>query len=138
MATPIQRTMQAIHEGTVDQVRQLLGRHPALLREHGPSMLAHAAEYDRVDTMAVLVEAGIDVNSVDLFDTPLSSAAHHWALRSVAWLLEHGADIDGRASPNDKAPLHAAIAGGRLDAVQFLLRRGADPNALYGNPARNA
>ena len=46
----------------------------------------------------------------------------------VMWLLEHGADIDGR---NDRGwtPLHAASSNGHHLTVQTLVEKGADFNA---------
>ena len=130
--------MTAIREGTVSQAQQLLAKYPDLLAEHGPSMLEHAAESNRADMLPILVAAGINVNSVSLSNTPLGSAAHEGAFEAALWLLDHGADINGRASPKDATPLHNAIREGRLDMVKFLLERGADPNLTNGNPAKNA
>jgi uncharacterized protein len=138
MATPIQQTWTAIRKGTPSQVRQLLTKHPELLTEHGPAMLKHAAENNLVDMLPPLVAAGIDVNAASLTHTPLGSAARQGAFEAVQWLLDHGADVNGRAEPNSSTPLHEVIMVGRLDMVKFLLERGADPNALDGNPARNA
>src|SRR5262245_13451305 len=108
MATPIQRTMTAIREGTVSQVRQLLAKYPNLLAEEGPGMLKHAAESNRADVLPILVDAGIDVNAPSLWDTPLGSAARRGAFEAVQWLLDHGADVNGRADPKASTPLHEA------------------------------
>jgi Domain of unknown function (DUF4375)/Ankyrin repeats (3 copies) len=138
MATSIQQTMTAIREGTVSEVRLLLAKFPDLLTEHGSDMIEHAAESNRVEMLPILVAAGIDVNAAVLSHTPLGSAVRHGAFEAAQWLLDHGADVSGRADPKGPTPLHEAIVKGRLDMVKFLLERGADPNALYGNPGRNA
>jgi ankyrin repeat protein len=44
-------------------------------------------------------------------------------------LLEHGADVEQRGV-NDYTSLHTAAGHGDLDAVEMLLTRGADPNAV--------
>ena len=48
---------------------------------------------------------------------------------AVRWLLDHGADLDGRWSSGgaDVAPLHLAASRGHAGMVRLLLRAGADP-----------
>jgi hypothetical protein len=130
--------MTAIREGSPAQIRQLLPEHPKLLAEHGVEMLKYAAELNRVDVLPIIVEGGIDVNAGSSWRTPLCLAAGQGALDAAQWLLDHGADVNGRAEPKAPTPLHDAITEGRLEMVKFLLERGADSNALFGNPARNA
>ena len=43
-------------------------------------------------------------------------------------LIEHGADVNGKAA-NDLTALHTAAARGNLEAARLLLDHGADPNA---------
>ena len=45
---------------------------------------------------------------------------------AVDWLLDHGADVDGRPYLN-VTPLHFAVQFGRASTVELLLTRGADP-----------
>jgi Ankyrin repeats (3 copies)/Domain of unknown function (DUF4375) len=138
MVTPLQRTMTTIGEGTFDEFRRMLAEHPGLLDEHGPHMLAHAAENDRFDVMAFLVEAGVDVNAGFSVYTPLTVAARDGTVEAARWLLDHGADVNGRAEPTASTPLEEAVVEGRLEMVEYLLERGADPGILHGNPQRNA
>jgi hypothetical protein len=70
--------------------------------------------------------------------TPLGSAASRGAFEAASWLLDHGADVNGRASPDAATPLHHALRAARLDMVKFLLQRGANPDLTLGYPARNA
>lgn len=137
MATPI-RWMPVIRQGTAQEVEQLLATHPDLPTAQGPDILAYAARRNRADLLPYLVAAGIDVNIGTTSETPLGAAAATAAFEAAAWLLDHGADVNGRASPGQVTPLHQAIREGRLEMVKFLLDRGADPNLTNGNPARNA
>ena len=48
--------------------------------------------------------------------------------KTIAWLVEQGADIDVQNKmENDKTPLHVAIAWKNYDVAKILLRRGANP-----------
>lgn len=138
MLTPIQQTMTAIREGTLGEFQAFLAQYPHLLKEYGGLMMEHAADHDRIEVMEALLAAGIDINSRNATDTPLSSAAKNASVETVEWLLEHGADINGRSDRHGSTPLHEAITEGRRDMVEFLLDRGADPDILEGNPQRNA
>ncbi len=138
METPIQRTMAAIREGTFDQFRRLLAKYPGLLVERGPLMLEYAATNDRFDVMGYLVDAGVDINAGTSGDTPLTAAAREGTEEAVRWLLERGADVNGRAKPTASTPLEEAVVEGRLEMVELLLASGADPDILHGNPQRNA
>jgi hypothetical protein len=138
MATPTQNAMTAIREGTLGEFQAVLADHPNLVAESGVHMLEHAAEHDRIDVLEVLLADGVNINGSTVMDTPLSSAAKGATVETVAWLLDHGADINGKSEKNGSTPLHSAIMEGRLEMVEFLLDRGADPDILEGNPRRNA
>jgi hypothetical protein len=101
-------------------------------------MLWQAAGKNRVDLLPLLLSNGADVNSSFQDVTPLTAAVGKGAFKAAAWLLDHGADVNGRASDDDVSPLHRAIDDGNLEFVKFLLDRGADPDIMVGNPARNA
>src|SRR5262245_44687663 len=106
MSTPIQRAMQAIREGDSSTFRKMLSDQPELLTEHGPTMLEHAAEENQLELMSILVDLGIDPNHGSGWHTVLGLAASSGALEAVGWLLDHGAEIDGRAEARAPTPLH--------------------------------
>jgi ankyrin repeat protein len=117
------------------------------------TLLHITALHNSVMTAIVLINHGLDVNTLDdECETPMHVAAL-WNCRSIADLLIlHGAKIDlciaaglcdremaqslldQGADINDtetfeKTPLHSMVNWEREDSVEFMLSLGADPNA---------
>lgn len=94
--------------------------------------LVYAAKSGRTEVLGFLVERGANVNG-----EPYNGTALHWAVardwaETAAWLLDHGAALDGRANfggVTGITPLHCAAWGGRLGCVKLLVARGADLEA---------
>jgi ankyrin repeat protein len=99
----------------------------------GPPLdVFEAATIDRASTVRELVEGSSSLAlafSNDGF-TALHFAAHFGSTRAMQVLLDAGANIEA-VTKNflTNMPLHAAAAGGRIEACRLLLKRGADPNA---------
>lgn len=73
--------------------------------------------------------AGDSINEVDEFEhTPLLKAFNKKNKTLMQLLLDHGANIH-LASPKEPL-LHKAVYENDLEMVQFLLKNGANPNAL--------
>jgi ankyrin repeat protein len=77
--------------------------------------------------------------------TPLAYAARYGKKEIVALLLEKGALIDGGIDPKSSeppwTPLYEAASQGEVRTAEFLLRKGANPNArsgLHGTPLDKA
>jgi ankyrin repeat protein len=62
-----------------------------------------------------------------ILDEALGHAAHNGRDDAVIWLLDHGADVDGRPYL-DFTPLHFAVQFGHTSIVRLLVERGADLN----------
>lgn len=102
--------------------------------------LVWAAKSDRTDVMPLLVARGARVDADPYRGTPLLWAATNNRRQAAGWLLDHGADVNQRATfggPSHGAgvtALHLAAQSDHGEMVEFLLKRGADPtiqDALY-------
>jgi ankyrin repeat protein len=155
----IAEVFRHVGQGNVDAVREMLRYRPELSRardasslsilqfarymgrdaildvlvETGPPLdIFAAATIDRADVVRALLSRDASLASAHSDDgfTALHFAAYFGATASVAELLAAGANIEA-VTKNflTNMPLHAAAAGGRMDACRLLLRSGADPNA---------
>ncbi len=120
---------------SVLQFARYMGQDAVLeqLIEAGPPLdIFEAATIDRVDLVRALLAGNALLATAYSSDgfTALHFAAHFGSLGAISALLEAGAHIEA-VTRNflTNMPLHAAAAGGRMDACRLLLRHGADPNA---------
>eukprot|EP01089_Gocevia_fonbrunei_P016030 TRINITY_DN4880_c0_g1_i2.p1 TRINITY_DN4880_c0_g1~~TRINITY_DN4880_c0_g1_i2.p1 ORF type:complete len:413 (-),score=95.44 TRINITY_DN4880_c0_g1_i2:255-1493(-) len=98
--------------------------------------LHEAAGKSLVEIVQLLVDKGANVNARDKFNnTPLrmcASNAQSFATietfkTTVETLLKAGADINAGTTINTTS-LHSVVKWGNVEAVQFMLDKGADPN----------
>ncbi|KAJ6475572.1 ankyrin repeat-containing domain protein [Mycena sanguinolenta] len=83
---------------------------------------------ERLDTVAVLLESGMDVDSSGgVFASALQAASAKGSTDVVSVLLRHGADVNESAGKLGSA-LIAASLGGHMNTVQLLLEHGANVN----------
>lgn len=109
----------AVALGDVDQVRAMLARNPAALRENlrNGGLLSLAVNHNQIEMVKVLLELGADVDERVLLEE-LEEPTLSWG-----------------------GPLWYAAMGNQLEIARVLLDRGADPNAnVYasGWPLSNA
>ncbi|KAH9134344.1 hypothetical protein AeRB84_019797 [Aphanomyces euteiches] len=89
--------------------------------------LCVAAQNQCLETMALLVQYGADVNQTEVGGrTPLHCACAWGKLEATNFLIEHGADVDAKDA-NGQAPLHLACQNGDPKLVQILFAARADP-----------
>lgn len=81
------------------------------INEDGWNALHFAAINNDVKSMAILIKAGMDANSIDFTngDTPLHIAAQNGSNESISVLVSAGADINFRNNPGHTALVTAAI-----------------------------
>jgi ankyrin repeat protein len=124
-------------------IERLIADNRALLTQTDPAgstLLHHAAGFGSLETMTLLLDAGLDVNATNRRrSTPL-----HWAVTDEAktrLLLARGAAVDAR-QVEGRTPLYVATqTGDGLAVVRLLLEKGANPNLASANgttPLMNA
>ena len=117
------------HSSTL-QLLLLKGADPNQPNTMGLTPLASA--YKSPDMLRILLAHSADPFIV----TSLGITALHWAARggvvdAIQQLLDQGMDPNMREAGSRCDPLYRAVDGQEEDAVALLLRRGANPNALY-------
>jgi ankyrin repeat protein len=100
--------------------------------------LRWAAMNEQLGAMGELCSRGANVNASPFRGTPLTYSAGYNKVKSVCWLLDHGADpnlrhdFGGDGHGCNAVALHLAAQHGALDAIRVLVERGADVNARDG------
>ena len=124
----------AAAKGQADELRSLIESDPVLLNAYSPegfTPLGLAAFFGHAETVEALLAAGADPNLTSresMKMPPLGSAMAVQRNDIARTLIEHGADVNGKAV-NDLTALHTAAARGNLEAAKLLLDHGADVNA---------
>ena len=94
--------------------------------------LVWACKSNRLDVLERLVKAGARPNADPYRGTPLIWASVCNRTEAVAWLLDHGADINQKATFGGQqhgqgiTALHLAAQYGHMAVVRLLVERGAD------------
>jgi ankyrin repeat protein len=122
---------RAIADDDADAVRRFLQNGEAVdqREERGLTPLMWAARADSVRTIAVLVDAGADLNTRDTYNrwTPLMHAVHKHSTAAAELLLERGANPNAVEYPGQLVPLLMAAGDPDPTIVRLLLQHGANP-----------
>lgn len=103
------------------------------IEQGGNTALIFAARSGDLRSAQLLVEAGSDINGLSAFGTsPAIMAVHGGNAELLDYLLQNGADTESNNSGH--TALHAAVQRGDRDAVNVLLRHGANVEAILEKP----
>ena len=103
--------------------------HQAAVGNAANQGLPDAAQRRDIETVRVLIDAGVDVDAPQADGATALAWAVHWDdLATADLLLGAGADVDA-ANDLGVTPLMLAGLNGSVPMVDLLLRAGADPNA---------
>jgi ankyrin repeat protein len=127
----------AVLNGHYEIAREICARGQPLQRVKAADIhivnkrLLDAAADGKVSDMELLLACGADLearggNDVHWNGTPLSVAAYKGFLEATRFLLDRGANINAVDKDGDTI-LNAAIIHEKVDVVEELLKRGADP-----------
>lgn len=87
--------------------------------------ILRAALTEKFDVVQYLVGQGVDINQGDRDGCiPLHSLAQDGSVEMIAWMLEHGADIN-RTCRGRQTPLRWAEYGDNRAVIDYLVARGA-------------
>jgi ankyrin repeat protein len=92
----------------------------------GRSPLMEASRNGDMEMVKLLIGKGAHVNSRNAHGTPLSSAAAADKIDAIQFLIEKGADLEGKDLGMAWTPLMRAASEGSMKAVKLLLEKGAD------------
>jgi len=150
---PQRQFLQCLQRGDIEQAKGLLAKDPGLLERpiFGVAPVAVAMQNRQLAMMKYLIQRGVNIQTANSsFNwlmflnapevnklTPLHMAAMYGVDKeSLAFLLDQGLDVNARTDGLQLTPLYICCAKGeiahdrgRLDAIDYLLAHGADPNA---------
>lgn len=97
-------------------------------------MLRTAAQNRDIESLALLLQYGMDANALDREGvTPLFAATQASCFESAKMLLKHSADVNLSAGPDSETPLALAARENQIDFVQLFLSNGGDVNLVMDN-----
>jgi ankyrin repeat protein len=97
-------------------------------------MLRTAAQNRDIESLALLLQYGMDCNGFDREGiTPLFAATQASCFESAKMLLKHNADVNISAGPSSESPLSLAASENQIDFVQLYLSHGGDVNLIMDN-----
>lgn len=119
----------AFEHASIITVRMMLDAGADARLDLGDDAMAHVNDPDRLPKLQLLFELGFSVEGSSTRGRPLHLAAQSNNVDAIAFLLDHGADIEAKGGRYAGTPLLAAEFAGSNDAIKLLIERGANPKA---------
>lgn len=136
LANAARELAEAARTGDMFTVEKLLaaGGDPNDIGTFSTPVLHWVVHYGQLDTAALLLKAGADVNlrNASTGLTTLSLALEGNDTAMVKLLLEHGADPNAKLEDGD-TPLMQAARSSNADIVALLLKHGAEADARHAD-----
>lgn len=124
----------AIRRGPTSTADKLLDAGLDMTRKRYNFIFSTAAKHNRVDSMKLLLDRGLDPNAGNYMrQTALHNAAIHDHVEIAQLLLDAGAEIDCEDSDAYTA-LSYAVAKGKTSVLKLLLERGASTDVTMEYP----
>ena len=161
-ATRVIEILKAAHSGDARKVKELLEADPRLIGARDPlgnTALILAVNSGHQEIAELLMQSGVepdiyeaasigrkdlveqflndDPSLIDSYSpegfTSLALAAHFGKIEVLQYLIARGADVNSISKhPMNVTPLHAALFGRQIDAVNLLVASGADVKPKRG------
>jgi len=141
-APPPADIFAAAKGGDLEAVKQFVERDPATLQQKtqlSDTALHWAASCGHTDIVKFLLSKGSDPNLRNIAGaTPLHLAARKAYVGVMAALIHSKCDLNVKnfLEDGEETPLHIAIQKGNLEAIEMLLKAGADANARMTDGTR--
>jgi ankyrin repeat protein len=136
----VRKLLAAIERDDISAVKALLAagapleqsRWRRLWRQYELTPLQLAVHRQRSEIVKCLLDHGADPNRGSGSGLlPLAAAAYNRDLAMMETLVAHGADVN--VDLNRASPLELAAMAKRMDLIDWLLERGADPSAVFAS-----
>ena len=96
----------------------------------GNTAMVFAIANDHLGCAKLLVDAGASLNPINIRgESLLALVAGTYSFDALRFLVESGVSVD-RSGGGNMSPLFAAVKNSRYAQAEYLLKHGADPNAL--------
>jgi ankyrin repeat protein len=132
--TPLMLAARNIQDSSAMKALLKAGANPRMIDDGGLGAIHHAAFSGNVAALAVLIDAGVDIDFTGVNrQTALILAADFDQMAAVDWLLLHGASVDAMLTREQESPLSIALRHGYFPIAERLIKAGANPNHRLAN-----